>query len=46
METNIINEQTFLSDYAVLIKKMRLLKNLTRQQAGLLFDFSFKNIER
>lgn len=46
METNIVNEQTFLSDYAVLIKKMRLLKNLTRQQAGLLFDFSYKNIER
>ncbi|MFA6236226.1 MAG: helix-turn-helix transcriptional regulator [Bacteriovorax sp.] len=46
METNKINEQTFLSDYAVLIKKMRLLKNLTRQQAGLLFDFSYKNIER
>ncbi len=46
METNIVNEQTFLSDYAVLLKKMRLLKNLTRQQAGLLFDFSFKNIER
>ncbi len=46
METNIVNEQTFLSDYAVLVKKMRLLKNLTRQQAGLLFDFSYKNIER
>lgn len=46
METNIVNEQTFLSDYAVLIKKMRLFKNLTRQQAGLLFDFSYKNIER
>ena len=46
METNIVNEQTFLSDYAVLIKKMRLLKNLTRQQAGILFDFSYKNIER
>ena len=27
-------------------KKMRLLKKLTRQQAGLLFDFSWKNIER
>ena len=46
METNIVNEQTFLSDYAVLLKKMRLLKNLTRQQAGILFDFSYKNIER
>lgn len=36
----------YLSDYAVLMKKMRLLKRLTRQQAGLLFDFSFKYIEK
>jgi transcriptional regulator with XRE-family HTH domain len=36
----------YISDYSVLIKKMRLLKRLNRQQAGLLFDFSFKNIER
>lgn len=39
-------EQAYLTDRAVLIKKMRLLKKLTRQQAGLLFDFSYKNIER
>ena len=39
-------QKEFLSDYAVLLKKMRLLKKLTRQQAGLLFDFSVKNLER
>ena len=47
METTTENiNQVFLSDFAVLLKKMRLLRKLTRQQAGLLFDFSFKNIER
>lgn len=47
METTKANtESQYLSDYAVLIKKMRLLKKLNRQQAGLLFDFSFKNLER
>ena len=46
MET-ISNEPNVpLSDYAVLIKKMRLLKKLTRQQAELLFDFTYKNIEK
>jgi transcriptional regulator with XRE-family HTH domain len=40
------NEPLYLSDYAVLIKKMRLLRRLNRQQAGLLFDFSFKYIEK
>lgn len=39
-------ESLYLSDYAVLIKKMRLLRRLNRQQAGLLFDFSFKYIEK
>lgn len=39
-------ESLYLSDYTVLIKKMRLLRRLTRQQAGLLFDFSFKYIEK
>lgn len=39
-------EVTFLSDYAVLLKKMRLLRKLNRKQAGLLLDFSFKNLER
>lgn len=44
---NIIVHQSFISDYAVLIKKMRLLKRLTRQQAAeLYFDFSFKTIEK
>ncbi len=38
--------QTYISDYAVLLKKMRLLKKLNRQQASLLFDFSFKYIEK
>lgn len=47
METITENiKQEYLSDFAVLLKKMRLLKKLTRQQAGLLFDFSYKNIER
>lgn len=47
METSTENiKQEYLSDFAVLLKKMRLLKKLTRQQAGLLFDFSYKNIER
>ncbi len=40
------NSNDFISDYAVLIKKMRLIKKLTRQQAGVLFDFSVKNLER
>lgn len=40
------NGTQYISDYAVLITKMRLLRKLNRQQAGLLFDFSFKNIER
>ena len=39
METTNINPpQQYLSDYAVLIKKMRLLRKLTRQQASLLFE--------
>jgi transcriptional regulator with XRE-family HTH domain len=36
----------FISDKAVLLKKMRLLRKLTRQQAALLFDFTFKTIEK
>lgn len=40
------NNTEYISDYAVLIKKMRLLKRLNRQQAALLFDFSFKTIEK
>lgn len=36
----------YISNDAVILKKMRLLKRLNRQQAGLLFDFSFKYIEK
>ena len=44
---NPIEQQTFISDYAILIKKMRLLKRLTRQQAAELhFGFGFKTIEK
>lgn len=39
-------ENAFVSDYAVLLKKMRLLRRLNRGQASLLLDFSFKNLER
>ena len=35
-----------LPESAVLIKKMRLLKRLNRQQAALLFDFSYGLIEK
>lgn len=38
--------QDYISNNAILLKKMRLLKRLNRQQAGLLFDFSFKYIEK
>jgi transcriptional regulator with XRE-family HTH domain len=44
MEINMNN--TYISDYAVLIKKMRLHRRLNRQQASLFFDFTFKNIEK
>lgn len=47
METlNTQLENAFVSDYAVLLKKMRLLRRLNRIQASLLLDFSFKNLER
>lgn len=47
METlNTQIENSFVSDYAVLLKKMRLLRRLNRGQASLLLDFSFKNLER
>lgn len=46
-ETNPKNKkQDYISNYAVLIKKMRLLRRLNRQQAALFFDFSFKTIEK
>lgn len=44
--TNTIENFKALSDYAVLIKKMRLLKKLNRKQAGVLVDNSSKNLER
>lgn len=40
------NEISYISDYAVLIKKMRLLRRLNRQQAALLFDYTHKNLEK
>lgn len=46
LQIEIQSEQQFIYDFAVLIKKMRLLRRLTRQQAALLFDFSFKYIEK
>ena len=43
---NVQLENAFVSDYAILLKKMRLLRRLNRGQASLLLDFSFKNLER
>ena len=43
--TEVIN-QDYISNNAIILKKMRLLKRLNRQQAGLLFEFSFKYIEK
>ncbi|HAZ12126.1 MAG TPA: hypothetical protein DCY86_05005 [Bdellovibrionales bacterium] len=40
------NKITYVSDHAILIKKMRLLRRLNRQQAALLFGFTFKNLEK
>lgn len=46
-ETQAVASATpYISDYAVIIKKMRLIRKLNRKQASLLFDFSFKNLER
>ena len=41
-----VMNQDYISNDAIIIKKMRLLKRLNRQQASLLFDFSFKYIEK
>lgn len=38
--------QTYLSDYAVLIKKMRLIRKLRRKQAAHFLPFTHKNLER
>ena len=40
------NNIAYISEHAILIKKMRLLRRLNRQQAALLFDFTFKNLEK
>ena len=43
--TEVIN-QDYISNDAIILKKMRLLRRLNRKQAALLFDFSFKYIEK
>jgi hypothetical protein len=45
-KTSQVLDQDYISNNAIILKKMRLLKRLNRQQAGLLFDFSFKYIEK
>jgi transcriptional regulator with XRE-family HTH domain len=44
MQTQIYKSE--ISNYALLIKKMRLLRKLDRRQAAILFEFSYKNIEK
>jgi len=46
LTSDTINSTTSISDYAVLLKKMRLLRKLNRQQAALLFDFTHKYLEK
>lgn len=41
-----IQNQTTLNNNTVLLKKMRLLKKLSRKQAGILFNVSHKTIEK
>ncbi|MCB9092163.1 MAG: helix-turn-helix transcriptional regulator [Halobacteriovoraceae bacterium] len=41
-----LETQTYISEFAVLIKKMRLLRKLQRKQAAHFFPFDHKNIER
>lgn len=38
--------QTYISDFAVIIKKMRMLKKLKRKQAAQFLPFDHKNLER
>lgn len=38
--------QTYISEYAVIIKKMRLIRKLKRQQAAQFLPFKFKHIEK
>ncbi len=38
--------EVHLSTNSVLLKKMRILKKLSRQQAGIMFNVSFKTIEK
>lgn len=40
------NNVEYISNNAIILKKMRLLKRLNRQQAALLFGFSFNLIEK
>lgn len=49
MKTSMIENttsQSFISEYAVLIKKMRLIRKLRRKQAAHFLPFDHKNIER
>ena len=49
METSTIENitaQVFISEYAVLIKKMRLIRKLRRKQAAHFLPFDHKNIEK
>jgi transcriptional regulator with XRE-family HTH domain len=47
---NFINKnkqtQNYISDFAVLIKKMRLMRKMKRQQAAQFLPFQFKHIEK
>lgn len=45
-ETKEVLLNNYIANDAIILKKMRLLRRLNRQQAGLLFDFSFKYIEK
>ncbi len=49
METSIVQNttsQVFISDFAVLIKKMRLVRKLRRKQAAHFLPFDHKNLEK
>lgn len=49
METSIAQNttsQTYISEFAVLIKKMRLVRKLRRKQAAHFLPFDHKNIEK
>ena len=49
MENSIVQNsmtQVYISDFAVLIKKMRLIRKLSRKQAAHFLPFDYKNLER